>query len=70
VSGHPHRQRQRRRVRIITDEAKYRHHRRKKALKQVLRWVAWAFAIGGGVLVFYLALNKMLDRMRETAGRP
>jgi hypothetical protein len=65
---HRHRHRQRRRVRVITDEAKYRQHRRKKVLKQILRWVAWMLVIGGGLLLFYLTLNKMLDRMRDTAG--
>jgi hypothetical protein len=66
MSGHHYREK--RRIRIITDEAKYRRHLRKKALKRVGRWLAWGVAILGGLWLFWVTLDRMLDRMKDAAG--
>ena len=50
-----------RRVRVITDEAKYRRHRRAKMLRKLARVAFWALVIALGVLLFWLVLDKLLQ---------
>jgi hypothetical protein len=53
---HRHKQR----VRQITDEAKYRRHRRKKLLQTAGRWSLWFLIIAVCTLFMWLALDWMV----------
>lgn len=52
-------ERRRVRVRVITDEAKYRRHMRRKLLRRVVRVVIWVLASVIVVALFWLILDKM-----------
>ncbi len=53
MSEHRHKHR----VRQVTDEAKYRRHRRKKLLRTVVRWSLWILIIAACTLFIWLALD-------------
>jgi hypothetical protein len=46
-----------RRIRVITDKAKYRRHQRKKLLRKMLRVAAWACILIVGILIVWLVLD-------------
>jgi len=52
--------RRRRRVRVITDEVKYRRHRWKKLLRQLARVIVWALVLVIGLVIFWLVLDRMM----------
>ena len=46
-----------RRVRVITDKAKYRRHQRKKLLRKMLKVAAWACILIVGIVIVWLVLD-------------
>jgi hypothetical protein len=57
LDGPRHRARGKR-VRIVSDEAKYRRHRRKKWLRKGLKITAWVGAFVLVLLVMWFLLNR------------
>jgi hypothetical protein len=51
----------RRRVRVITDEARYHRHKRKKLLRRLVRVVVWVLALLVGLALFWLVLDRMMQ---------
>jgi transposase len=54
-----------RRVRVIKDAAKYRHHRRKKLLRILLRMFVWLLALVIIGVIFWLVLDRLMKPPRE-----
>jgi cell division protein FtsL len=52
-----------RRVRVITDKAKYRRHQRKKLARKLVKVALWGAALVVAILLIWLALD-MLFRPR------
>jgi hypothetical protein len=52
--------RHRRRVRVVTDEARHRRHLWKKTLRKVLIASAWVVSIALGLIFFWYVLERML----------
>jgi hypothetical protein len=50
-----------RRVRVVTDEEKYRRHRRKKMLRRLARVSVWVLLAAVGVVLFWLLLERMIQ---------
>jgi hypothetical protein len=50
-----------RRVRVITDEVKYRRHRRKKMARLVVRVLVWILVAVVAVALFWVILDKMMQ---------
>ena len=53
------------RIRIITDEAKYRRHWRRKLMRLLVRVVVWALVLAIGAALFWLLLDKMQPHAHE-----
>ena len=53
------------RIRIITDEAKYRRHQRRKLVRLLVRVVAWALVLVIGAALFLLLLDKMQPQAQQ-----
>jgi hypothetical protein len=51
--------RRRRRVRVVTDDGRYRQHRRKKLLRILWRLVVWPLALVIGIALFWLVLDRL-----------
>jgi hypothetical protein len=50
---------QRRRVRVITDKAKYRRHQRRKLFAKLLKVTAWAVIVIVGVFIIWSMLDML-----------
>jgi len=53
------------RVRIITDEVKYRRHQRRKLIRLFVRAAVWAIFLVIGTVIFLLILDKMQPHAQE-----
>jgi len=53
--------RHKRRVRVVTDEARHRRHLWKKRLRMALIVSAWVIGCVVGLLFFWYILNKLLE---------
>ncbi len=54
-----------RRIRVITDEAKYRRHQRRKLMRLVVRALIWGLCLVIGAALFLLLLDKMQPNGQE-----
>lgn len=48
-----------RRIRVITDRAKYRRHQRKKLLRKLLKVATWTLILIIGLLIVWFVLDVL-----------